>query len=608
MNEIADNKSYILIVDDTPANIVALEGLLEEIDCHVLKAESGNEALALCLRHPLACIFMDVQMPDMDGFEIARLIHDNKETAHVPIVLISAVQQDEADLVKGYESGAVDYMLKPINPYILRSKVRIFLQMFTQQEQLKQALGELDTMAYFDPLTNLYNRRQFGDILKKNHAIALRYKRKYAMLLIDIDDFKNINDTLGHHVGDNVLETVATRLTENTRSSDYIARIGGDEFAVVMPELSNTEEAGHLAQNLLEKISEPYQFEGHTIATSVSIGVVCFPQGEDGVEELLKKADIAMYRAKSQGKNKFQYFTETLNEEYDNHMQLDTQLRQALEHKELYLCYQAQVELRSGQAIGMEALARWNNPTLGNVPPDQFIPIAEEIGLINKLGLWVIDTACQQYAHWKDQGILPSDDFALSINLSPFQLKEKNFFEQIMGLISKYNIDLKNIVFELTESAFLGEFEKLEGILNELNERGVNFSIDDFGTGYSSLSRLSQLPINALKIDKSFVQKIEVSETDKAIAISTIALSNSLNLKVIAEGVETEEQAQFLINNGCIYAQGYLYSKPLTVDDMSTYLQKQPKIDPTKKADKRRGATRRRGPTDRREENEDDNE
>ncbi|PHQ79095.1 MAG: hypothetical protein COB66_07580 [Coxiella sp. (in: Bacteria)] len=593
----------ILIVDDSKTQVALMNAILSQLEVTIFTADSGKKAIELATENEFAVIYLDVQMPDMNGFEVARCLKEDDNTKHMPIIFVTGQTEKNEDMIEGYNVGAIDYLAKPPDAVILLAKTRIFIQLCQHKNEMGHLIKKLDQLANEDPLTHLYNRRQFNGILDRTHAIAERYEHKYAVLLIDVDDFKSINDTMGHDMGDRALELIANCLTKNTRGSDFVARIGGDEFAVIMPELNDADQAGKLAQNLVNKIADASLTKDKNLRLSVSIGVVTYPQGDSDAQEILRRTDIAMYKAKNKGKNGFQYFTETLNEEYDKRMLLERELRQALVNGELYLCYQSQVELHTGQAVGMEALARWKNPTLGTVPPDVFIPIAEKIGMIDELGLWVIETACKQYMAWKKQQVYPCDKFSLAINLSPFQVNDKNFFEKIMDVISAHNISLEDslIVFELTESAFVGKFEQLESNLDPFRENGFNLSIDDFGTGYSSLSRLSQLPIDALKIDKSFVDNIGTRKVDEAIIVSTIALADNLKLEVIAEGVETSLQADFLMANGCVYGQGYLYSKPLIPDDMTHYLQKQPKIDPNERAERRHGAgTKRLGPGDRR--------
>jgi diguanylate cyclase (GGDEF)-like protein len=604
MSKAKNEKSSVLIIDsdDQRENLLVLEDILEEVDCHIIKTKSTKEALSQCLNHSFACIFLNAQMQNVNTYEIVNQIHKNQKTAHVPIVMLSASEPSEEELVKAYQSGAVDYMLKPVNPYVLRSKLRVFMRMDQQKEQLKTLLKELDSMAYFDPLTNLYNRRQLSDILEKTHLAARRYKRQYALLILDVDNFKNINDTLGHDAGDSVLKHLSGCLSKQTRGSDYIARLGGDEFAIILPEIKNTSEAGHFAKNLLRKFSEPFFFNKTKFVITASIGIACEPRENDTPEDAFKKADIALYKAKDQGKNGYQFFTDSLHHENERQMLLENELRHAIEKNELFLCFQPQVELNTGKPVGIEVLSRWNNPKLGNIPPDEFIAVSEEIGFIDELCFWVIETACKQYDEWAKQKKLPSDHFTLAINFSPVQFKDNKFFTHVLKIISQHKIPLNNIVFELTESVFSGQQDQLEEILHELSKKDISFSIDDFGTGYSSLSRLSRLPINALKIDKSFVQKVGNNKVNEAIITSTIGLSRSLKLEVIAEGVETEDQALFLMQNGCIFAQGYLYSKPLNAKEMAAYLETDMKHVERKKSNRRSGVgTLRNGPPDRRD-------
>ncbi|MDX2346585.1 MAG: bifunctional diguanylate cyclase/phosphodiesterase, partial [Legionella sp.] len=384
-------------------------------------------------------------------------------------------------------------------------------------------------------------------------------------------DIKKINDTLGRDLGDKVLEAAGVRLKENTRNSDFIARMGGDKFALMMPEIEHSADAGKLATLLVERFSEPLQCDKHQINLTVSIGVVCFPSGDDNVDDLLKKADAALHKAKKKGKNQFQFFVEKSNEVYMEHMKLCSALEKALQNNEIYLCYQPQIDLNTGKPIGLEVLARWCNPKLGEVPPNVFIPIAEETGVIDSFGFWVINEACEQYFAWKKASLI-ADDFSLAINISPRQLEGDTFLDELLAVVSAHKIPLENINFELSESDFSGQTKELDKILETLKKHQIIFSIDDFGTSASSLSRLSEMPVDTLKIDQSFVQSIGQNKMDEMTIISTIALAKSLDLRVLAEGVETEEQRQFLITNGCAYAQGYYFSKPLSRDDMTKYL------------------------------------
>jgi diguanylate cyclase len=573
MTKTDKNQVVILLVDDHEANLQALTGILDELPCDIMTTTSGNDALALCLKHEFACIFLDVQMPDIDGFELATLIHENKETADVPIVFISAAMQGEAAILKGYEKGAVDYLLKPVDPYIVRSKARVFLKMYEQKEELKKLLKALDKLAYFDPLTNIYNRRQLYILLNKTRAIAHRYGRQFAILLLDIDNFKQVNDGFGHAVGDQLLIQFARRIEQHTRESDFIARMGGDEFAVVMPEVADNEEAGRLAEGLIAALSKPYHIQQHHINASASIGIACYPDASKRSDTLFKNVDIALYKAKSKGKNTFQYFTKRINDEYEKRMKTELALNSAIQKNELYLDYQPRVDMASGNIVGLEALIRWRSAALGQVLPEFFIPIAEENGMIESLGRWIIDEACRQYAEWMQAGRI-KHACSLAINVSPYQLQASSFPDAAMRLIQKHQVPIDSIELELTESSFVGRHEQLEASLLKLSRNNIRFAIDDFGTGYSSLSRLSRLPIAILKIDRSFILQIGKNKADEGIIKSVIALAQILELEVIAEGVENQAQADFLQQQGCFQAQGYHYYKPLSADDVTKLLQK----------------------------------
>lgn len=562
----------VLVVDDNPINIKAMESTLGGLACQLISATSGREALELCLEHEFCCLLIDVEMPDMDGLELADLFRRAHGGSNTPIVFISAAYQGAESIIQAYEAGAVDYLLKPINPYVLQAKVTIFVKLFEQQRQLKVLLAKLDQLAFYDSLTNIYNRRQFNAMLEKTCASSLRYQRQFALLLLDIDGFKQVNDTLGHEVGDCLLKAFAKRLEQNTRKSDFVARMGGDEFAIVMPEIQHTKDPGKLAKNLIKALSKPYAIGRHKVVASASIGIVCYPAASKKIDALLKNADVALYKAKAKGKNTFQYFTQELNDEYDRRAAIELALVDAVANKEFCLHYQPRVSLVTEEVIGCEVLVRWNSPQLGNIPPNVFIPIAEENNLIEEIGLWIIDAACQQLMLWRKEQLVKKD-FGLAINVSPYQLKNQQFPDKAMALVKKSKVPLGLIEFELTESAFLGRSEQLEKSLLQLCDLGILFSIDDFGTGYSSLSRLSDLPIKILKIDKSFVFEVSTNKTYAGIVKAIMALASTLDLEVVAEGVETKEQADFLVGQGCLYAQGYYFHKPLGLAAMNQVLE-----------------------------------
>ncbi|MFI5089338.1 MAG: EAL domain-containing protein [Terriglobales bacterium] len=421
-------------------------------------------------------------------------------------------------------------------------------------------------LAYFDALTGLPNRSLLQDRLAKALASARRRGEKVALLFLDLDRFKTINDSLGHSAGDLLLKEVAERLTKWAREQDTVARLGGDEFVVVLTGIKDVTGAAIAADRLIKEMSTEFTVQGHLLSATCSLGISVFPDhGRDG-EALIKNADAAMYCAKENGRNNFQFFTPEMNSRAVERLTLESSLRLALEKKELFLVYQPQWDVATGKITGAEALLRWQHPRLGLVPPDKFIPIAENSGLIMPIGEWVLKTACAQARQWQDQGLPP---LPVAVNVSAVQFRQESFPELIRRVLHETGLPAQYLELELTESLLLSSADVTLSVLQELKEMGVNLSIDDFGTGYSSLSYLKHLPVYKLKIDRSFVRDITVDPDDAAITGTIISMAKSLNLKVIAEGVENAEQMLFLQEHDCDEVQGYYFSRPLAVDDFS---------------------------------------
>lgn len=399
---------------------------------------------------------------------------------------------------------------------------------------------------------------------------AQRDNLHMAVMFIDMDRFKLINDTLGHHVGDALLIEVAQRMLSSVRESDIVARVGGDEFVVVLTGVESGMAAGtSIAGKILSRLGEPYSIEGQLLYSSPSIGISVYPSDGGSAEHLLKNADAAMYHAKSAGRNTYQFFTAAMNEAATRRMNLERDLRQAVGAGQLELHYQPQIGTVDGSVHGVEALIRWRHPGRGMIPPLDFIPLAEETGLIEVLGVWVLNEACRQLAAWHAQDIRCG---RMAINLSANQLRSAAIIEQVREAIERHGITARDLELEVTESAAMENPEKAIEKLRALRELGVELAIDDFGTGYSSLAYLKLLPIQTLKLDRSFVRDIETDANDAAISAATLALAHTLGLKVVAEGVETEAQRAFLAVQHCDILQGYLFSKPLSVEEATAYL------------------------------------
>ena len=426
-------------------------------------------------------------------------------------------------------------------------------------------------LAYYDSLTGLPNRLLFKDRLSQAMANAQRYRRKVAVMFLDLDHFKRINDTLGHNFGDLLLQRIGDRLTTCVRNTDSVARIlpeetkptvarmGGDEFMILLSNIKQIQHAALVAQRILNGLSQPFNMGTQEIYTSASIGITIYPIDSDDPENLLKYADTAMYQAKDKGRNNYQFYTGSMNAAAVERFTIENQLRKALARDEFKLYYQAQVDSRRRKVVGVEALVRWVHPEKGLVPPLSFIPLAEETGLIVPIGQWILRTACAQNRIWQTAGFTP---VRMTVNISSVQFREKHFVENVIRTLTDIGLDPQHLELELTESIVMENAEATLATLHALKEIGIQLAIDDFGTGYSSLSYLKRFPIHTLKIDRSFVKDLDRDPNAAAIGKSIIGLAHNLNLKVVAEGVETEQQMDFLQKYGCDYMQGYLFHMP----------------------------------------------
>ncbi|MDP1526471.1 MAG: EAL domain-containing protein [Rhodocyclaceae bacterium] len=423
---------------------------------------------------------------------------------------------------------------------------------------------QIQYLAHHDSLTALDNRYSMGIRLEQALATVRRNAQPLAVLLIDMDRFKNINDTLGHLVGDKLLIEVARRLEISVRESDIVARLGGDEFIVVLTNLDAARDVMSVGSKILETLGQPYPVDGQVLHTTPSIGVSMFPEDGNDSETLLKHADTAMYHAKAAGRNRLQFFAAELTAAATQRMELEHDLRTTLDAGGLQLHYQPQVNAQSGRVCGFEALARWPHPQKGWIPPMQFIPIAEESGLIEQLGSWVLDQACRQLAEWQADGI---HGIRMAVNLSAHQLRSPTLVDQVSACLTTHGLSAASLELEVTESVAMANPEQAIEQLRTLQRLGLHIAIDDFGTGYSSLAYLKLLPIQTLKLDKSFVRDIETDANDATISKATLALAHSLGLKVVAEGVETAAQRDFLVLHGCDILQGYLFGRPTPADE-----------------------------------------
>ncbi|MEH7247757.1 EAL domain-containing protein [Neobacillus niacini] len=720
-----EGKINILLVDDRPENLLALEAIIEHEDYNLIKAHSGEEALKYLLRYDFVAILLDVQMPGIDGFGTAKIIKTREKTKNIPILFITANYMDIEHIFTDYSVGAIDYILKPINPTILKAKVDGFVDLYKLNQQLLQQADSLrektweveqanlelsktsaalrvseaiatvisetsiDTMividengivlkvnpavekmfnyieseimnqhlsvlfdrmskasiltilktvnnlnyllgnensyemtasrkdgssfpveiqigkrfvqdrsliaftirditkkkldqekitfmAYHDSLTNLPNRHLFNEQLTLKLHEAKQSNQPLVIMYVDIDRFKHINDSIGHLMGDRLLQEIAKRLSESVRKQDLVARVGGDEFTILLPE-TDRESALEIAEDIFKVFYSPFYIDNYELFITTCIGISTFPYDGEDAQVLLRNADAALYHAKKQGKNQYKVFHTGMNIQSYRTFIMQNDLRKAIARGELSLVYQPKVDIQSEVIKSAEALLRWNHPSWGTISPAEFIPLAEESGQIVEMGEWVFRSVCEQSKTWEESGYLP---IPISINFSAQQFLQKNLIENIQRILTETKVSPTLIEVEINESVLLGNGEIITKTLNQLRTMGIKISIDDFGTGngYSSLSYLNRHPLDTLKIDRTFIQKISSdSSNSKSLIAAIISLAHGLNMTVVAEGVETEEQLNFLKLHHCQEVQGYLYSPPVSSIDFEAFLTSQQK-------------------------------
>lgn len=517
---------------------------------------------------------------------MATHLHPNrtigKTRRELPIVGVTEAQwQEHLNLLEAYQPfkdfayqmetqpGQLRWFLISGKPVFENGAFRGYRGTGSDITEQKISEQKIEFLAYHDPLTGLPNRLLLQDRVQQAMAHADRTGTQLALMFLDLDNFKKINDSLGHATGDALLKEVASRLSECVRDTDTISRQGGDEFVLVLSDLPDLDATTPVLAKIMGRLQDPFDTDGNELSTSVSIGVAIYPEDGHDFETLSKKADTAMYRAKEAGRNTYRFFDEEMNAEVVEHLVIRNGLRRALERSEFILHYQPQIDLASGAVIGAEALIRWQHPEFGLVPPGRFISIAEDSGLIVPIGEWVIHEACRQAMAWKEAGL---PELTMAVNLSAVQFRHGNVEQTVMKALGQSGLEPSLLELELTESILIQNVEQVLASVKRLKLLGVKLSIDDFGTGYSSLSYLKRFDIDKLKIDQSFVRDLAVDPDDAAIVNAIIQMAHSLNLKAVAEGVETPEVLQQLRNFQCDGAQGYYFSRPMPADEFARYL------------------------------------
>ncbi|WP_416427288.1 EAL domain-containing protein [Pseudomonas sp. App30] len=688
-----DGGSVLLVVDDYPENLISMRALLERQDWRVVTAASGVEALSMLLEHEVDLVLLDVQMPGMDGFEVARLMRGSQRTRLTPIIFLTANEQNQASVLKGYANGAVDYLFKPFDPQILRPKVQALLEQQRNRRDLQRLSRDLETARAFnasvlenaaegilvidekgrisfanpaisrllnasvaeltgaellkfvvkptvgqwadsefyrayanretfrvhdavlctlsgqqlpaalscaplpgeqhamvvtvldmsvvrnlhqqleyqavtDPLTGLLNRRGFYQTVESALVRNERSDKSQALLYLDLDGFKRINDNHGHDAGDRVLRWVAEQLKDCLRSYDIVARMGGDEFTALLDTLEYPEQAAKVAEKLIDRVSMCQQIDGLDVTLGVSIGIATYPECGSNLDSLLRAADIAMYAAKQAGRQQYRYYDQDMNGRARSRLMLEDSVSSAIEKKDFTLVYQPQVAIADGRLRGFEALLRWRHPSVGDVPPGLFIPLLEEARLISRLTSWIYQQGAAQRHAWRDSF---DDGLILSISLSNAQFAMPNLVPELQRAIAMNGLQAQQLEVEVVETSLMHNQEEAMRQLHELHNLGVRVALDDFGTGHCSLKLLRDLPIDTLKLDRHLVARLPESERDAALARNVISVCRDFGITVIAEGVETREQYQWLRTNGCELAQGFIVAKPLTADDATGF-------------------------------------
>jgi diguanylate cyclase (GGDEF)-like protein len=566
----------LLVDDDTQIRRLLSELLVDDYAC--TEAGSAEEALTLLREIEFDIVLSDINLGGMSGLDLVPLIlRDNPEAV---VVMISGEQAIES-AIEAMRAGAFDYIMKPLDLRHVEAAVKRALnhgRLRKERERYKEQLEDLlrertaqvNRLAFYDPCTELPNRFLFEDRLSQTLA-ASDSDQTVAVLFITLDQFKKVNDTLGHNQGDHLLALTADRLKNLISERDTVARFGSDEFALLLTQVSDSTAVSDVMAGIVESLRSPFDVNGNEVFATLSVGVALFPQhGIDG-HALLKNAGAALYRAKRAGGNTCMFYSPDMQERASQRFRLETGLRRALDNNEFVLRYQPRVCIDTQRITGVEALLRWEHPQLGTISPAEFIPLAEDTGLIIPIGEWVLRTACLQNREWQQRGLEP---VRIAVNISARQFQQADIAKVVVTALDTAKISPQDLELELTESSIMNNADFAVKVLTELKQMGVEITVDDFGTGFSSLGYLKRLPLDALKIDQSFVRDATTDPDDAALVMAVVTLGHNMRLKVIAEGVETEEQLRFLHLLRCDEIQGYLFSRPVAASELAKMLKK----------------------------------
>jgi diguanylate cyclase (GGDEF)-like protein len=587
MSNAAAPQARLLVVDDIADNRAILNRFLRRRGYEIVEAENGAEALDLIAGQSFDAVLLDVLMPVMNGLETLKRIRAAHSPSKLPVIMVTA-KVESKDIVEALELGANDYITKPIDFSIALARVQSQLarqqaerslahyveklehtnrQLEHEIAERKQSEAQVRYMAHHDSLTGLANRVQFREQLARTLARVEEHGGNFALLFIDLDQFKMINDTLGHRVGDLLLALISERLQNAASESDTVARLGGDEFAIIQMTKERPEEAGLLADRIMKAIALPFDIETHQLVVGCSIGIAWAPDDGKDPDQLLANADLALYRAKAEARGSYRYFEVGMNERAQARRVLELELRKALKFGQFELHYQPLFNVADERIMGFEALLRWRHPERGMIPPLEFISLAEDTGLIVPLSQWVLRDACRQ-------AITLPEHVKLAVNLSPVQFRSGRLLEDVISALASAGLAPDRLELEITETVLLDDDKQTMQALHQLRGMGVRISMDDFGTGYSSFGYLRMFPFDKIKIDRSFVRDVPFKNDSTAIVRAIIGLATSIGMVTTAEGVETEEQFAHLKAEGCTEVQGYLISRPVPAAEIPDMLRK----------------------------------
>ena len=566
-------ESRVVLIDDDPAIHTLVAAMLKSLGVTIVSAMSGEQGLDVIRLQRPDLVLLDNDMPGARGIDVLEWIKGDSATSMVPVIMETGSESSKT-LSACFAAGAVDYIRKPFTAAELRARVGSVLER-------QRMLGELTTAARMDKLTGLANRALLADRLSQalNRA-GTDSAYGFTLMFLDFDRFKLVNDSLGHDIGDLLLISIAARLRANLRSTDSsqreaagntVARLGGDEFVVLLDGIGTPEVATVIADRLLGVLAAPYQLGEHLVRSSASIGIVHSGDGYASADEMLRDADIAMYEAKATGKGRHVSFTASMRDAVRDRIEIESNLRDAIGTSQLHLVYQPIVDLETHRVTGAEALVRWSHPTRGNIPPMDFIPIAEETGLILPLSDFILREACSTFVRWHAE-LGAHAPRQISVNLSRVQLADASLVSRTLGVLAQYGVQPEQLQLEVTESQIMQQPAAALELLRALRSEGIRLAMDDFGTGYSSLSCLQEFPLDVLKVDRSFVANAGKGRDFAALLHAVVSLADNLGLKVVAEGIETEEQLVLLQALGCAFGQGYLLARPMTSEALMTHI------------------------------------